>query len=118
VSTPRSSSLVRRWLDRSPHPVRALAVVLALQALALAALVWRAGWGHIVHAVAVDNFAWFALCAVGQVIAYVGYTISLRATAQGDYGVGLRFAAGLAAVSAGFIPLLSANAAGGFRWTT
>jgi hypothetical protein len=42
VPTSRSSSLVRRWLDRTPHPVVALTVVLVFEALALAALVWKA----------------------------------------------------------------------------
>jgi uncharacterized membrane protein YbhN (UPF0104 family) len=114
VPTPRSSSLIRGWLDRSPHPVVALAVVLAFEALALAALVWKAGWDHIVHAIAVDNFAWFALCAGGQLIAYVGYTIGLRATAQVDGGVELPFPAALAVVSVGFGPFFSANPSGGF----
>jgi uncharacterized membrane protein YbhN (UPF0104 family) len=114
VVTPRSSSLVRRWLDRTAHPVVALAVVLAFEAMALGVLVWKAGWAHILHAIAVDNFEWFALCAVGQLIAYVGYAIGLRATAQVDRGVRLAFPAALAVVSVGFGPLFSANASGGF----
>ena len=111
---PRSSSLIRRWLDRTAHPLVVLAVVLAFEALALAVLVWKAGWDHMLHAIAVDNATWFALCAGGQLIAYVGYTISLRATAQVDHGVRLPFPAALAVVSVGFGPLFSANASGGF----
>lgn len=109
-----STTLVRRWLDRTPHPVVALAVVLALEAMALGVLLWNAGWAQMLHAIAVDNFDWFALCAVGQLIAYFGYAIALRATAQVDRGVRLPFPAALAVVSAGFGPLLSANASGGF----
>ena len=91
-----------------------LAVVLAFEALGLAVLVWKAGWDHMLHAIAVDNFTWFALCAGGQLIAYVGYTIGLRATAQVDGGVDLPFPAALAVVSVGFGPLFSANASGGY----
>ena len=92
----------------------ALAVVLAFEALAIVVLVWKAGWNHMLHAIAVDNFTWFAVCAAGQLIAYVGYTIGLRATAQVDRGVDLPFPAALAVVSVGFVPLFSANASGGF----
>ncbi len=92
----------------------ALAVVVALEAVAIMALVWKAGWDHMLHAIAVDNATWFALCAGGQLIAYVGYTIGLRATAQVDDGVKLPFPAALAVVSIGFGPPFSANTSGGF----
>jgi uncharacterized membrane protein YbhN (UPF0104 family) len=114
VPAPRDSSLVRRWLERTAHPVVTLAVVLGFEAIALAVLVWKAGWGHMLDAISVDNFEWFALCAAGQLIAYVGYTIGLRATAQVDRGVSLPFPAAFAVVSVGFGPLFSANASGGF----
>lgn len=114
MATPRRSSLVRRWLDRTAHPIVTLVVVLACEALALGALVWKAGSDHMLHALAVDNAEWFALCAAGQLIAYVGYTVGLRAAAEVDDGVKLPFPAALAVVSVGFGPLFSANASGGF----
>ncbi|HZO61539.1 MAG TPA: lysylphosphatidylglycerol synthase transmembrane domain-containing protein [Gaiellaceae bacterium] len=111
---PRRTSLAERWLDRTAHPVVALAVILALEAAATGGLVWKAGWSHILHAIAVDNFGWFGLCAAGQLVAYVGYALDLRAAAQVDRGVAIPLPASLAVVSVGFGPMFSANLSGGF----
>lgn len=35
-------------------------IVLAFEAVALAVLVWKAGWDHMLQAIAVDNFDWIA----------------------------------------------------------
>ena len=103
MPTPRSSSLVRRWLDRTAHPVVTLVVVLSFEALALAGLVWKAGWDHMLHALAVDNAEWFALCAAGQLIAYLGYTIGAARDGRGrSTASALSFPAALAVVSVGF----------------
>ncbi len=114
MASTRQKSLVRRWLDRAAHPVVALVVIFALEAAATGGLVWKAGWREIVHAVSVDNFQWFGLCAGGQLIAYVGYAIGLRAAAGVERGVRLPFPAALAIVSAGFGPVFAGNASGGF----
>ncbi|HZT46247.1 MAG TPA: lysylphosphatidylglycerol synthase domain-containing protein [Gaiellaceae bacterium] len=111
---PGRTSLARRWLDRTAHPVVALAIILALEAAATGGLIWKAGWSHVLHAIAVDNFDWFGVCAAGQLLAYVGYALDLRAAAEVDRGVTIPFPASLAVVSVGFGPMFSANVSGGF----
>jgi uncharacterized membrane protein YbhN (UPF0104 family) len=107
-------SLVSVWLEQSAHPLVALVVVFVLEAAALGGLVWWAGWHGILHALSIENAEWFALCAGGQIVAYVGYTLALRAVAAVDDGVRLDLAASFGIVSVGFAPIFSANAGGGF----
>jgi hypothetical protein len=61
-----------------------------------------------------SNTAWIGLCAAGQLIAYLGYGLALRATAGVDNGVELSLPTSLAVVSVGFGPMFSANTSGGF----
>jgi uncharacterized membrane protein YbhN (UPF0104 family) len=107
-------SLVTVWLEQSAHPLVALAVVLVLEAAALGGLVWWAGWHGIVHALSIENAPWFGLCAGGQIVAYFGYTLALRAVAAVDDGVRLDLAVAFGIVSVGFAPIFSANTGGGF----
>lgn len=107
-------SLTRVWLECAGHPVATAGVVLALEAGALGGLVFWAGWRQIVHAVSVDNGGWFGLCVGGQIVAYLGYAMALRAVAEVDRGVRLTFPVSLAVVSVGFGPMFSANTSGGF----
>jgi uncharacterized membrane protein YbhN (UPF0104 family) len=89
-------------------------VVVGLEAGALGGLVFWAGWRQVVHAVSVDNGGWFGLCVGGQIVAYLGYALALRAVAEVDRGVRLTFPVALAVVSVGFGPMFSANTSGGF----
>lgn len=107
-------SLVELWLGNAPHPVVTLAVVAGLEAAAMGALVWWAGWSSIWHALSIGNVVWFAVCAAGQLIAYGGYALTLKAAASVDRGVRLSYPAALAVVSAGFGSMFSASMAGGF----
>lgn len=106
--------LVRSWFDAAAHPVLALAVVLALEFAATGGLVYWAGWDQVVHALSLGNAEWFALCAAGQLVAYLGYSVALRSTAAVDNGVCLSLPTAAAVVSVGFGPMFSANTSGGF----
>jgi uncharacterized membrane protein YbhN (UPF0104 family) len=88
--------------------------VLALEFAATAGLIWWVGWRDVTHAVSVGNAEWFALCAGGQLVAYLGYGLALRSTAGVDNGVKLSLPTALAVVSVGFGPMFSANTSGGF----
>ena len=110
----RTRSLVRKWLDKAAHPLLTLAAVLVLEAAATGGLIWWAGLDHVLHALSVENARWFALCAAGQLLAYVGYSLALRTIAAVDQGVELSYPAALAVVSVGFGPMFSANTSGGF----
>src|SRR5581483_5542242 len=107
-------SLARGWLEKAAHPLLTLVVVLSLEAAATGGLVWWAGWDEVWRALSAENARWFALCGAGQLFAYVGYALSLRAAAAVDRGVELSFPAALAVVSVGFGPMFSANTSGGF----
>jgi uncharacterized membrane protein YbhN (UPF0104 family) len=102
------------WLEVPPRWLLAFAATLVLEAAALGGLVWWAGWRAIVHAVAVENAWWFAVCAGGQLVAYLGYTLALRRVARAEGGVELDYPVALGVVSVGFSPIFSANAAGGY----
>ena len=107
-------SLLDLWLAESAHPLIAIGVALALEAAAVGGLIWWAGWRGIVHALAIENAEWFGLCAIGQIVAYIGYAVAFRGIASVDKGVRLEPAVALGVVSVGFSPVFSANAAGGF----
>src|SRR3954451_22316153 len=107
-------SLAQAWLEKAVHPLLTIVVVLGLEAAATGGLVWWAGWDKIWHALGVENARWFALCAGGQLVAYLGYTLALRSVDAVDGGVDLGFPVALAVVSVGFGPMFSANVAGGF----
>lgn len=108
-------SVIDAWLNVSPRWLAAFAVALALEAAALGGLTWWAGWRGIVRAVGAENASWFAVCAGGQVVAYLGYTLALRRVAGvGRGGVDLDPPVAFSVVSVGFSPIFSANAAGGF----
>ncbi|HVU77557.1 MAG TPA: YbhN family protein [Gaiellaceae bacterium] len=110
----KPKSLIQVWLDESAHPILALAVSLVLEVGAAAGLVYWVGWPRIWHALAVENAEWFALCACGQLVAYVGYTLALKAVARVDRGVSLDLPLSFMIVSIGFAPIFTANAGGGF----
>jgi uncharacterized membrane protein YbhN (UPF0104 family) len=107
-------SLIDVWLDCSARPLLSFGIVVGLEAASAGALVWLAGWRHVVHAVSIGNVQWFGICAAGQLIAYLGYAFALRAVARVDRGVSLPFPVALAVVCVGFGPTFSANTHGGF----
>ena len=87
--------------------------MLGLEVAATAGLIWWAGPDKIVHALSLSNTEWFALCAAGQLIAYLGY--GWRSGDGGSRnGVELSLPTSLAVVSVGFGPMFSANTSGGF----
>ena len=106
--------MVEAWVAGAAHPVWTLVVVFVLEGAATGGLVYWAGAARVWHALSVENGYWFLVCAGGQVVAYLGYALSLRAAAAVDGGVELSFPAALAVVSVGFGAMFSANTAGGF----
>ena len=84
VASRRNSRPVRRWLERSPirsSPWRSSSPSRRWRSAASSGR--RAGTTSACHR-SRQLRPWFALCAGGQLIAYVGYAIGLRATAQVD----------------------------------
>jgi uncharacterized membrane protein YbhN (UPF0104 family) len=102
------------WLEGAAHPLLTVVVVVGLEFAATGGLVWWAGWDQVESALSRENAIWFAVCAAGQLVAYLGYALGLRATAGVEGGIELPFPAALAVVSVGFGPMFSANPSGGF----
>ena len=105
---------MQTWLARAAHPVLTLVVVVVLEGAATGGLIYWAGLSKVWHAVSIENSYWFLVCGGGQLVAYLGYTLALRAVAAVDEGVDLSFPAALAVVSVGFGAMFSASTSGGF----
>ena len=74
-----------------------------------------AGWPHVMRLVqAGHSWAWLAVCFVGELIAYGGYVLTVRAVARVDGGnaVGLRVS--ITEVIAGFGVFAATRTSGGF----
>ena len=73
------------WLDEKP-----LAVVLVAAGATIGAtlaLGSSAGWPHVLHVVyRAHSWAWLAVCALGEAVAYGGYVLTLRDIARVDDG--------------------------------
>jgi uncharacterized membrane protein YbhN (UPF0104 family) len=98
-------------------------ILLAAGAFALAAamgLADMAGYSRLVEAVQHPVPMWFAVCFGGQVVAYLGYVLAVRAIAQVDGGPSLSLRLTMRTVVAGFGVFAATHAAGGFSvdyWT-
>ena len=98
-------------------------ILLVAGALALAAamgLADMAGYPHLVDAVQDVVPTWFAVCFGGQVVAYFGYVLAVRAIARVDGGPLLSLRLSMRTVVAGFGVFAATHAAGGFSvdyWT-
>ncbi len=78
-------------------------------------LVSTAGWLHVVRVVdETHSWEWLALCALGELVAYVGYVLTLRDMARVDDGSGLELSASVSTVVAGFGVFAATRSWGGF----
>ena len=98
----------------SSRPLVVVAVAAALEAIAAAILIPIVGWEHLVDGISIENARWFALCLGGQVVAYAGYTVAHREVVTTGGGPDVAPVDAAAIVAAGFAPVLSVDAAGGF----
>src|SRR3954453_4970596 len=98
-------------------------ILLVAGALALAAamgLADMAGYRALYDAVQDVVPTWFAVCFGGQVVAYLGYVLAVRAIARVDGGPLLSARLSMRTVVAGFGVFAATHAAGGFAvdyWT-
>src|SRR5579883_676082 len=99
---------------RRPRALAVGAVAVALAATAGALVAEQAGVERVVQLLRHPSPVWLAVCLVGQVLAYAGYSLAYRETARvgGGPRVGLGYAGRV--VSAGFAPFLAAQRSGGF----
>jgi uncharacterized membrane protein YbhN (UPF0104 family) len=102
---------------------RNVLVLLVAGFLAMAAamgLAEMAGYSRLVDAVQEVAPAWFAVCFAGEVVAYLGYVLAVRAIARVDGGPLLSLRLSMRTVVTGFGVFAATHAAGGFSvdyWT-
>jgi uncharacterized membrane protein YbhN (UPF0104 family) len=96
---------------------RPLAVLLTAAALAVAAasgLGDLAGYRHVRHELATVHPLWLLACLGGEIVAYAGYVLAVRATARVDGGPELDALASTQSVVAGFGVFSATRSSGGF----
>ena len=101
------------WLEDKP-----LVVVLAAAGATVGVvlvLASEAGWPHVSRLVyARHSWAWLAVCLVGELAAYGGYVLTVRAMARVDGGNELGLRASITEVIAGFGVFAATRSSGGF----
>jgi hypothetical protein len=74
-----------------------------------------AGWTDVMRLVdAAHSWAWLAVCLVGELIAYGGYVLTIRAVARVDEGNAIELRASITEVIAGFGVFAATRTSGGF----
>jgi uncharacterized membrane protein YbhN (UPF0104 family) len=107
----RAAANVLDWERRRMLILFAAGAIALATAMALADL---AGYDALVHAVRGLEPEWLIGCFIGQLVAYFGYVLAVRAVARVDDGPRLSLALTTRTVLAGFGVYASAHAAGGF----
>jgi uncharacterized membrane protein YbhN (UPF0104 family) len=97
---------------------RPLVIVLAAAGATVSAvlvLASEAGWPHVIRlAHARHSWAWLTVCLVGELIAYGGYVLTVRAIARVDDGNAVGLRASITEVIAGFGVFAATRTSGGF----
>ena len=75
----------------------------------------NAGWPQVMRQVQARHaWAWLAVCLVGELVAYGGYVLTVRAVARVDDGNAVGLRASIAEVIAGFGVFAATRTSGGF----
>jgi uncharacterized membrane protein YbhN (UPF0104 family) len=101
------------WLEEKPL----LVVLVAAGATVATALVLAsyAGWPHVVHLTTErHSWGWLAVCFVGELVAYVGYALTIRDMARVDDGPEMDIGVSAKTVVAGFGVFAATRSSGGF----
>jgi uncharacterized membrane protein YbhN (UPF0104 family) len=102
----------RSWIERRPLLVLIVPTVLALGAVA--GLANLAGAERLDRAARNLHPGWLVLCFGGELLAYAGYVLMIRATAKVDSGPTLSFGRSVQTVVAGFGVFAATRTSGGF----
>jgi uncharacterized membrane protein YbhN (UPF0104 family) len=107
--------LRERYLGLEEKPLAVILVAAGATIAAALALAWYAGWSRVLHLVfEKHSWAWLLVCLAGQIVAYLGYVLTIRDMARVDDGPELDFSASVATVVAGFGVFAATRASGGF----
>jgi uncharacterized membrane protein YbhN (UPF0104 family) len=91
-----------------------LAAAAGAAAAGMLAVTHAAGYGHVVGVVRRFDPVWLPVCLGGQVVAYLGYVLAVRAVAGMDGGPRLPFSLTARTVVAGFGVYAATHSSGGF----
>jgi uncharacterized membrane protein YbhN (UPF0104 family) len=112
----RAGRVVRDQLLRVED--KPLAVVVAAAGATMVVsyvLAVSVGWKHVSHVVyAKHSWMWLSVCLAGELLAYLGYVLTLRDIARVDGGPEMDFAASTKTVVAGFGVFAATRGSGGF----
>jgi uncharacterized membrane protein YbhN (UPF0104 family) len=101
------------WLETKP-----LIIILAAAAVTVAtvfALGSSAGWRRVTTLVGEPHaWAWLAVCFLAELVAYLGYILTVKTMAHVDHGPEMSLAASTQAVVAGFGVFTATRGSGGF----
>lgn len=107
--------LGRVWLCLEDRPLVVVLVAAGATAGVALVLASEAGWAHVLRlAYARHSWAWLAVCLVGELAAFGGYVLTVRAMARVDDGSELELGASVRTVVAGFGVFAATRSSGGF----
>ena len=107
--------LRERYLGLEEKPLVVILVAAGATIAAALALAWYAGWSRVVDLVfEKHSWAWLLVCLAGQVVAYLGYVLTIRDMARVDDGPELELSETVKTVVAGFGVFAATRASGGF----
>ena len=101
------------WLEEKPL----LVVIVAAGATISAALVLAsyAGWPRVLHRTTAPHaWGWLIACLVGEIVAYLGYALTIRDIARVDDGPEMDLGVSAKTVIAGFGVFAATRTSGGF----
>jgi hypothetical protein len=120
ASRRRGPKAIGATLGLERHNILVLFGAGALATAAAIGLADMAGYRQLADAVQDVVPVWFAICFAGEVAAYLGYVLAVRAVALVDGGPVLSLRLSMRTVVAGFGVFAATHAAGGFAvdyWT-
>jgi uncharacterized membrane protein YbhN (UPF0104 family) len=103
------------WLALEDKPLAVILVAAGATIVVSFLLALTAGWGRIDRVLfASHSWAWLGVCLLGEVVAYVGYVLTIRDIARVDDGPDMEIAASAQTVVAGFGVFAATRSNGGF----
>lgn len=107
--------LGRAFVSLEERPLAVVAVAAGASVGTAVALAASAGWPKVLHFVfARHSWIWLAVCLVSEVVAYVGYVLTIRDVSRVDGGPEMDLAVSAKTVVAGFGVFAATRSSGGF----
>lgn len=103
------------WLTLEDHPFAIILMATGAAVAVSVSLAAYAGWARLDHVVYSQHaWAWLLVCLVAEVVAYLGYVLTIRDIARVDDGPDMDIAVSAKTVVAGFGVFAATRGSGGF----